>query len=352
MAKTTTTEESGKLSFLEKKYGKGVVIQVSKSIDYTKEVEYISTGSLMLDRAIANGGKCFGIPLNGAVTQLVAEYSCGKSTLAYSIIKEANKKGERVLLVDVEGSATIDYLQCVGVDIDMVDVIDTDILLSAMAIKGRNYLAIEEYAGFIADALVSDDYGLIILDSLPAMLPAAEARLEDDKTANVSGNAVGGVARPWGKAYRLWTGALHHTRSGLLIINQFRSTLDMYGPSKAPTGGKSLQFLMSLSISLSRQLDRDKERNVGGMFIKASVEKSKVSPPFGKATYYLTLDQGIDKDYDVYTLAVAQGLIKKGGAWFELPEVEQKIQGEDKVLTFLADNPEYTEKLISQLKLD
>jgi len=76
--------------------------------------EFISTGSTLLDYAIANrrGG---GVP-EGKLTEIVGEEASGKSLLMTHILANTQKKGGIAILLDTENAANPDFMKRVGLD--------------------------------------------------------------------------------------------------------------------------------------------------------------------------------------------------------------------------------------------
>src|SRR5690606_27262427 len=91
------------LKDLDKKYGKGAVIQGN---EFTPIEEVVSTGSLGLDLAIGIGG----LPKNeGKIVEIYSWESAGKSTLSQTILANYQKEGVKCLLIDAEDSLDEKY---------------------------------------------------------------------------------------------------------------------------------------------------------------------------------------------------------------------------------------------------
>jgi hypothetical protein len=52
---------------------------------------------------------------------------------------------------------------------------------------------------------------------------------------------------------------------------------------------------------------------------------------------------------EIISLAQDLKLITRAGAWYTLPNLEKTIQGEQGVLQFLSDNPEYAETIEAEV---
>src|SRR5918997_310493 len=81
---------------IEKQFGRGAIMKMGEA-SARMQVEAIPTGSLSLDLALGIGG----IP-RGRVIEIYGPESAGKSTLAQSIIAQAQAVGGMAAYIDVE----------------------------------------------------------------------------------------------------------------------------------------------------------------------------------------------------------------------------------------------------------
>ena len=84
------------LSQIEKAFGKGSIMRMGQDNAHT-DIEGISTGSLGLDMALGIGG----LP-RGRIVEIYGPESSGKTTLALSVIAQAQKKGGTCAFIDAE----------------------------------------------------------------------------------------------------------------------------------------------------------------------------------------------------------------------------------------------------------
>ena len=76
---------------------------------------FISTGSTLLDYAIANrvGG---GVPV-GKLTEITGEEASGKSLICAHLIAETQRRGGIAIYIDTENSANPEFMSRVGVNL-------------------------------------------------------------------------------------------------------------------------------------------------------------------------------------------------------------------------------------------
>ena len=100
VVRVTTKEDKktaldGALKQIEKKYGAGAVMRLGQT--KTLNVDAIPTGSMTLDMALGIGG----VP-RGRIVEVYGPESSGKTTVALSVIAQAQKAGGEAAFIDVE----------------------------------------------------------------------------------------------------------------------------------------------------------------------------------------------------------------------------------------------------------
>lgn len=332
MAKKET--DSDLIKQLEELFGKNTIKKASDE-QFIQVKNRIPTGSITLDEA--TGG---GIPKDGKCTTIIGRESSGKSTLSLHIIANEQKQGGLCCLLDIEESLDLEYAKTIGVDLDMLHIVDKAALLKSLGIKDRQVVSGEEWFELACKLLKSNIYGLIVMDSVTALIPATEIQ------TGIAGGRLAGVASMMAKAYRAVNSALSVSKSGFLYLNQWRMNPGGYNPLTEP-GGESFKYLQSLKIEISKSVDKDSE-GAYGIVVKGKITKSKVCVPYKTFSYYIEFGKGIVRENEIFDLAVEKGFIKQGGAWFTL-NGDVKLQGEASVLQFLKDNPEYTQELLTKI---
>ena len=142
------------LDQIDKNFGKGAIMRLGAN-DKRIEVEASSTGSLGLDIALGIGG----LP-RGRVIEIYGPESSGKTTLALSVVAEAQKKGGTCAFIDAEHALDPVYARKLGVKVE-------DLLISQ---PDDGEQALE-----IADMLVrSCAVDVLVIDSVAALTPRAE----------------------------------------------------------------------------------------------------------------------------------------------------------------------------------
>src|SRR3954453_21021415 len=310
---------SAALSQIERQFGKGSVMKLSKN-DRSMDVETISSGSLGLDIALGGGG----LP-RGRVVEIYGPESSGKTTLALHTVAEGQKKGGICAFVDAEHALDPVYARKLGVNLD-------DLLISQ---PDTGEQALE-----IADTLIrSGAIDVLVVDSVAALTPRAEIEGE-------MGDVQPGLqARLMSQALRKLTASISRSNCMVIFINQIRMKIGvMYGSPETTTGGNALKFYASVRLDI-RRVSTIKERDEAtGNQVRVKVVKNKVAPPFKQVEFDIMFGEGVSKVGELIDLGVKAGIVEKSGAWFSY-DSQRLGQGRENSKQFLRDNPAIANKI-------
>lgn len=312
------------LAKVNKDFGAGAAMKFGDKA--VVKMEAFSTGSLKLDRDLG----CGGIP-RGRITEIYAQESVGKTTIALHAIADAQRKGETAVFIDAEHALDPEYARALGVDIDELIISQPD--------NGEQALEILET--FVRSGAA----GIIVVDSVAALVPKAE--IEGDM-----GDAHMALqARLMSQALRKVTGPIHNTNTAVIFINQLRENIGAmgYGPKTTTTGGKALKFYATIRISMAKMQQIKQGEETIGNIIKAKIEKNKLAPPFKTPLFDIYFGKGISLPAQIIDIGVEEGIVKKGGAWFSY-NGDQLGQGKPNAIRFLEDNPELAEEILGLIK--
>ena len=313
------------LSQIERAFGKGSIMRLGQNTNV--DIEAISTGSLGIDIALGIGG----MP-KGRIVEIYGPESSGKTTLALSVIAQAQKKGGTCAFIDAEHALDPSYAKKIGVDVENLLVSQPD--------SGEQALE-------IADTLVrSGAIDVMVVDSVAALVPKAELEGE------MGDSHMGLQARLMSQALRKLTATVARSNTLIIFINQIRMKIGvMFGNPETTTGGNALKFYASVRIDIRRiGAIKDKEDVIGSQ-TRVKIVKNKVAPPFKTVDFDIMYGEGISKTGELIDLGVKSGIIEKAGAWFSY-NGEKIGQGRENAKKFLKDNPAIADEIENKIRAD
>ena len=307
------------LAQIEKSFGKGAVMRLGEQGN-SEQIQSIPTGSLTLDTALGIGG----LP-RGRIIEIFGAESAGKSTLAMSVVAEAQQMGGQAAFIDIEHAMDPNYAKKIGVD--------TDKLLISQPDSAEQALEITEYL------IRSGALDIIVIDSVAALVPTAEIE------GNMGDMQVGLQARLMSKALRKLTSIIHKTDTVCIFINQLREKVGViFGNPETTPGGRALKFYSSVRIDLRKTEAIKVGTEIIGNRVRARVVKNKVAAPYTKAEMEILYDSGISKEGGILDIATEKDIIKKSGAFYSYKDTRLG-QGREAARIFLRDNIEIRKEI-------
>lgn len=339
--------------YLTKKKGKDFTsIRVSLDDDALKEsLPHINSGSEVVDYLIGGEPNAFGVPPcpgfpRGRVSQVWGHESAGKTTLALEACAKVCADGGSCVYIDWENDIVPDYAANLGVPITDPD--KFELLQPETLEDGIKYAMAYSAAGV----------DLVVFDSVGAAIPRRLA--ERDALDVAEQGKIGELQQVWSQELPNLKRVIAQSGTAVIGISQIRATMARMGKQTAPQGGNAWKFYSSVRLELRRvQNEKAKEHNalthkadervVGGV-IKVTAIKCKMSRSQGREEiFYIRWGEGIDNVRTIMEIAIAHGMIKKGGAgwmtWEGCPSGPMKLQGTEKMRAHLIANPEQYEQL-------
>lgn len=256
------------------------------------KVDVTHTGSFSLDKALGVGG----LP-RGRIVEIYGPEMSGKTTLALSIIAQAQKHEGKCAFIDAEHAMDPEYAKRIGVK--------TSELLISQPDSGEEALQILE------NLVRSGIMELVVVDSVAALTPRAEIEGE------IGDQQIGLQARLMSQALRKLTSIASKSNTTIIFINQLRSQIGvMWGNPETTPGGRALKFYASVRIDIRRIAQLKKGDEIIGNHVRAKVAKNKVAAPFRMAEFDIFFGQGISYISDVMQVAIKHGVITKSGNTF------------------------------------
>lgn len=273
------------IAALNKKYGSGTILKVGEN--KKANVEFISTGSLVMDHILGGG------LAKGRIIEFYGPESSGKTTAALVAAGNVQRDGGNVAFIDVEHALDPRQAKRLGVDIDNLWLSQPDYAEQALEI--------------MCTLCASGAFDLIILDSTAALSPKAEIE------GTMEDNLVGAVARVMGRGLRKIVPEAARTGTTCIFINQIRDKIGVFfGSPETTPGGRALKFAASQRMEIRRLGSIKNGDTVIANRVKVKCVKNKVACPFGTGETVINFLKGIDVNAEVEEIAKSLGLIRTG----------------------------------------
>ena len=327
MTKEQQQKLDATLLTIQKKYGKESISLFGKN---QIKVERVPISSMNLTDMMGGG-----LP-RGRMIEIYGPESSGKSTLAeyfggqcQKYYYEDKQRNGVVAYIDVEHALDPVFAESVGLKME-------DILFSQPD-------SAEQALDIVNELLISDICDLIVVDSVAALTPQAEADGE------MGDQQMGLQARLMSKACRKLQANMTSKSASIIWINQIREKIGvMYGNPETTTGGNALKFYASIRFTIRRKenvtgINAD---DIIGIVSTLKTIKNKVAPPFKTCELKLIFGKGYQVEEEYIAAFVKRALIEKTSSWYSWTykdlngeEKGEKQQGMDNVVQWFKDNP-------------
>jgi recombination protein RecA len=321
---TRSTAFAEALAQVRKKQG----LAIGSLDEVLEEVEGISTGNLALDYITG----CWGLP-RGRIVELYGLQSSGKTTTALQAAATAQQTGMNVVFLDYEHSLDPTYCAALG-----LDPYDPSFVVSQPS-------TFEEGIDAIRSLVPTGEVGIVIVDSVAAMVTAKEMEIETGSEKD-----FGRKAKMMAQTMRTLTGPLARSGTTAVFLNHVRDVIDISPigkrlagagvERKTTPGGSALKYAAAVRMHFKSigkvsadgtdALTDEQERTKVAEKVTVVVEKNKVGPPFRKAELRLRYGKGFSSAWTVLQILVAHGGIKKkSGGTYDFGEYGGVYRGEE-----------------------
>lgn len=302
---------------------------------------HLRTGIFTLDMALFGG-----IP-ESTISMLYGWESSGKTTVAMRVAGAAQRKypDRKVVFIDAEGSFSVPWAERHGVDCDKLILVQPET---------------GEQAVDIIDAVIrAEDTSLVILDSIPALMPVQELeKSAEDATVALQARLIGTLVRKATQAL------LDERKYGhdvtLLLINQWRNKIQLMGDNRNLPGGNALKFFAFTRVELKNkeQIGRDAHdvETVDHNDHSFTIGKNKEGTGIRSGEFQMIrnpdhpLGQGfIDDAKTVLTYAKKFGIFTGGGASWRIDGLDEKFGKISEAIDYMYSDLDFYEALQNRL---
>jgi len=266
MAKKTTAKKEGQLPDpFEMLKAIDDKVEIIEDSAYSNIEDWIPTGNYLLNAAIS--GSLFGGIPSGRTTTLAGESGCGKSYLACSIAREAQKKGYACLYLDSEGAIDSDFVKRLGVDPSKLIIRQVNTILETsqliLGLCEQLEKQEEEYGKHQKWCIFLDSLGNLTSDTERGNVLAGENKAELKKPQEVK------------KMFRTCTVPLARMGCPFVVVNHVYDSMNMFKPGKTLSGGSGVIYNSSVTLEMSASKLADKENDAAATKVSNSEDVAR-----------------------------------------------------------------------------
>jgi recombination protein RecA len=310
------------LDTVEQQFGAAVVTSPNGRASTPPAV--IPTGSLALDHVLGVGG----VP-RGRISEVYGPEGVGKTTLALSVLAQAQRAGGTGVFVDAEHALDLGWAKRCGVDADR--------LLLCRPDSGEQALQ-------VASVLIaSGSVDVLVVDSIAALVPQAEL------DAAIGEPHAGVQANLLSQALRKLAGQIARANTAVVVTNQLRQRAGVAGTPTYTAGGRALGYYASVRLHLHHRQSVTDHGRVLGTRVHAQVVKNKLAPAWKACELELHADHGLSAEASLLSLGLDAGLLAQRGAWLGYGTVRLG-QGRQAARRYLREHPELARQLDNELR--
>lgn len=264
---------------------------------------WISTGNMALNYIISND-ITKGVPVS-RMTFLSGPKGSGKSFIVGNVMREAQRKGYHVILIESENSIDEEFLERLGVDTtEMFDII--------------RVFSVEEatqYAQMTLANFDKDDKVFLFIDSLSNLESIQETEKFDKEGAIASTQGL--VQKKMKALCSLLNNRIGDRDMGVLMTTHVYMNQEQYGEKYKVSGGESIQFLPSVGVWTSSLPLREGSTLVG-IRLGCKTYKTRYQQTGMNIEVDLPYTTGMDQYDGVLPILVKLGVIDQAGAWYSV----------------------------------
>ena len=280
------------------------------SAGFHDPTDWISTGNYALNYLVS-GDFHRGVPL-GKVTVFAGESGSGKSYFcAGNIVKEAQKQGIFVVLVDSENALDETWLQALEVDTD-----EKKLLKLNMSMIDDVAKTVSTFMSDYRDMTEEDrPKVLFVIDSLGMLLTPTDV---DQFTKGDMKGDMGRKPKALTALVRNCVNMFGSHNVGLVATNHTYASQDMFDPDDKISGGQGFIYASSIVVAMKKlklkeDQDGKKVTDVRGIRAACKVMKTRYSKPFESVQVKIPYEQGMDPYSGLVDLFEKKGLLTQQG---------------------------------------
>lgn len=279
---------------------------------------WYSTGNYVLNKIMA-GSFLRGIP-QGRLTCVTGPSGSGKSFLACNAMREAQKAGAHIIVLDSENALDDEFVSKIGVDItaDTYTYFSVDTIPQVKKVVSSVLMGYKKEYGDDPDAPEL----FFVLDSLDMLLTETE---NDQFDKGITKGDQGQRNKQLKAMLRSFVQKMKRPNVAMLVTDGVYRNQDILNGEGVWMVKDAVKFSLSqigMLTKLKLKNDTKDARKVTGIKMKCEGYKTRFTQPFQTVTIEVPYETGMDPYNGLLDVAVGLGLVDKRGSRYAIPGID------------------------------
>ena len=280
------------------------------SIGFNDPTDWVSTNNYALNYLIS-GDFNKGVPM-GKVTVFAGESGAGKSFICSgNLVKNAQKQGIYVILIDTENALDEAWLHALDVDTSEDKLLKLNMAMIDDVAKMISEF-VKEYKTLPEDQRPKV---LFVLDSLGMLLTPTD--VNQFEAGDLKGD-MGRKPKALTALVRNCVNMFGDLNIGLVATNHTYASQDMFDPDDKISGGQGFIYASSIVVAMRKlKLKEDEDGNkiseVKGIRAACKIMKTRYAKPFESVQVKIPYEQGMNPYSGLVDMFEGKGLLAKEG---------------------------------------
>lgn len=278
--------------------------------------EFISTNVVALN-LLFSGQVNGGIP-KGKLSMISAPSMLGKSFIAMSVAKSAQKKGMTVVIIDTERAFSFKLAEGLGLDTSKEKLV---------VLQENRIEEVKSIVMTICDKLTLEEKRntLFLIDSWGTLVTSKAIK------DSLTGNDV--VDMTEAKKKNQLANIILNTQATYLVVNHVYDNTGGFGDPLVIPGGRRIIFNCdSIVLGTSRAKDKNSKKEISGHIITAQTYKSRNSKEHSKLKFRIKNTGGLDVFFGILPDAIEGKFVEKTTKGKSTAYVRTHIEGDEPAL--------------------
>ena len=267
---------------------------------------WYSTGNHVLNKVIS-GSFMRGIP-QGRLLCFTGPAASGKSFLVGNALREAQKDGAMLVVLDSENALDEEFVSNIGVNVKKdYTYVEVNTISETKRVVSKVLKGYRDTYGRDPDA----PKVLIAIDSLDMLMTETE---QEHFEKGVSKGDQGQRNKQLKAMLREFVQNTKGLNVSIIVTAQVYKNQDLLNGEGLYIVSEAIRFSLSQIVMITK-LKLKKDSNVEGIRMKCEGYKTRFTKPYQTVTIEVPYDTGMDKYNGLLDVAVELGVIEAKGAW-------------------------------------